>query len=503
MRRLLKTSLLLLRKLVGTSNCMGKKKEVVKEKVVKENHPIIKKRIEKSLDLSIKEGSYASVSTALGPSYFAPFALAVGATTSHIGILNAFANLLPGISQFMSLKNFKEDGKKKDIIYRLILAFVLLFGLIACGLLFLKNVPYVIWGVIGIVGLFYFIVGPIQNSWFVWMGSLVPAERRGRYFSNRTKIIQSFGLIAMIISAVLLDFAKKYGSNIGQATAYTIFGFSLLFALSFVIRMRGIYLLRKQYEPRIKIKKKERITLKKFLKDEPKTPFGHFVLFNSFFKMSMAIASPLFAVYMLKELNFSYTWFIMITIGNTLFNVLFLPSIGKLSDKYGNIILTRISCLMISFIPLVWFSSIFFTNHGLLFKLYLLIGTSLLYGFGGAGILLAERTYAYDTNGYANRKYALPYMSLFIGIGIFIGSLIGAGIAIFDIPIVGTLPFIFLISFVLRLAVTLIGGKNLKEVKDVALFKPRYFIKEFHPLHNVSGSLRVLNHHNYKVVHHI
>ena len=173
----------------------------------KEKHPIIKKRIKQSLDLSIKEGSYASVSSALGVSYFSPFALAIGASPSQIGILSAFANLFPGISQLIqSKKQYKKKiSNKKALIQNAFLSYFLMLFLIALGIFYVLGYSFVVWGTIIVVGLFYYFFGIMDSSWFVLMGTLVPENQRGKYFSKRNRKLQFFGMIAMIISAYLLD----------------------------------------------------------------------------------------------------------------------------------------------------------------------------------------------------------------------------------------------------------------------------------------------------------
>lgn len=132
----------------------------------KEKHPIIKKRINESLDLSIKEGSYASVSSALGISYFSPFALAMGASSSQIGILSAFANLLPGVSQlyYSKQQNKKQRSNKKILIQSMILGYFLMFFLIAIGVFYLLGFSYAVWSTIIVVGIFYFFYGIMDDS---------------------------------------------------------------------------------------------------------------------------------------------------------------------------------------------------------------------------------------------------------------------------------------------------------------------------------------------------
>lgn len=333
------------------------------------------------------------------------------------------------------------------------------------------------------------------------MGTLVPENKRGTYFSKRNRRLQFFGMIAMIVSSYLLDLSTKYGSTIGQITTYTIFCFCFLFFMSFLFRLRTINLLKKQYEPKIKIRKKEKRSIKGFLKEIKRTPFGNFALYYATLKFSMAIASPFFVVYMLKELNFSYTLYILTMISVVLFNVIFFPIIGKIADNYGNITLTKISSLFISLVPLYWFLTTFFLDKFYFLRVSSILIQGLLFGFGGVGLELAARNYIYDTNNHERRMYALSYLNLLTGTLIFIGSLIGSILTFVNISFISTLPFIFLISFILRLIVSLYGSNKLQEIRIVQNFKAKYILRELYPIKELYRGLHKINNRHIEVIH--
>jgi len=62
---------------------------VKKGDVVSAKHPIIQKKIDESLKLSIRDGAVVSVSSSFGLSYLSPFALVLNATAAQMGILYA------------------------------------------------------------------------------------------------------------------------------------------------------------------------------------------------------------------------------------------------------------------------------------------------------------------------------------------------------------------------------------------------------------------------------
>jgi len=66
----------------------------------------------------------------------------------------------------------------------------------------------------------------------------------------------------MIIGAIVLDGTKRVGANLGDVVGFTLLGFGLIFTFAGIARLYSWDLLRKQYEPRLKVRKKDYFTLK-------------------------------------------------------------------------------------------------------------------------------------------------------------------------------------------------------------------------------------------------
>ena len=87
---------------------------VKKGDIVGVEHPIIQKKINESLELSVREGSMASVSSSLGLSYLSPFALLLNATAAQMGVLFAIIGLLPSVVQLKASILLKKFSRKKN-----------------------------------------------------------------------------------------------------------------------------------------------------------------------------------------------------------------------------------------------------------------------------------------------------------------------------------------------------------------------------------------------------
>ncbi len=457
------------------------------------NHPIVAKKIDESLNLSVREGSVDSMSSGFGLSYFSPFALAMNATSTQVGILYAITSLLPSIVQLKTAKLLKRFSRKELVLGGVFGKILLWIPILATGLLFYLGVPYMVWIFIGLVSLFYVLTAISHPAWFSWMGSIVPEEKRGEYFSRRNRVIGFFGVLTMVIGAVILDASKEVGVLRGNVIGFTLLGFGFLFVLSALIRIWSLNLLRKQYEPRIRIRKKDYFSFWQFLRKSFETPFGRFSLFMGALNFVAAIAGPFWAVYMLRNLGFSYVWYILVTVSSVIFQLIFLPLLGKVSDRFGNIKLVAICSWAIAIGPLLWIASIFI-GGGLMMKLYLLIVPSIVGGFGWAGYNLAVNNYVYDAVSGPKRSFGLTYMNLIVGIGVFVGASLGSLLAWINVSFMNPILFIFAVSAVGRFFVAIVGLKFLREVRHVRKFSSNYLIREFRPMQGIVREVHYLEH---------
>ncbi len=477
----------------------------MKKKVVDEfsvEHPIISKKIDKSLSLSIKEGGVASVSSSTSLSYFSPFILAMNATASQVGVLYALTNLLPSIVQLKAPPLIEKFSRKKIVTTIISLRLFLWIPIFLSAILFYFGVPHMVWATILFIGLSYGIMAIGYPVWFSWIGSLVPEGKRGDYFSKRNRVVSFVGIITLVFGAILLDYFKKLGVRLGDPIGFTLMGFGILFLLAMVSRMWSLKLLRKHYEPRLKIRKKDGFSFKSFIKRAPETPFGRFSIFRGFFSIALGISSPFWAVYILRNLGFSYVWFMSILVSGILFQMIFLPVLGKFSDRFGNVKLMKLCSILISLNPLLWFLSSLISSPFML-KAYLLFVPSLIGGFGWAGYNLATNNYVYDSVGPRKRCFGTSYLNLIVGIGTFIGAVIGSLIVFFDFQIIEPLLMIFLLSWIFRTLVVVFGLKYLREVRHVNKFSSQFFIREFEPMRGAVREVHHLNNIVKKVEHYI
>lgn len=438
---------------------------------------------EKTKKLSIKEGIAYSFMDGAGLKYITPYALAIGANNMQIGFLTSIPSLLGNFSQLCTSKLMKKFSRKQIITTGVFLQALMWLPILILGYLFFyKNFNHgfsatlfiLFFTLLTIFGAF---LGPAWNS---LMRDIVD-KKFGEYFGKRNKIIYIIVIFVMIAGGLILDYFEQ--ANI------LFIGFLILFGIAFISRLMSVYFLSKHYEPDFKIREKSFFSFKDFLKRIPKSNFGKFTLFIALVMFATSIASPFFAVYMLKELNFSYaTWMFVVT-ANVLSAFLFMSLWGKFADRFGNLKVLKWTGLAIPLIPFFWFLSPFVLNINYIVLIIYLILIECFSGFAWAGFNLSAANFIFDAVSKQKLSLCTAYYSLLNGLGIFLGATLGGLISLIDFSFFGisSILFIFLLSTVARFLAYKIMIKKIKEVRKVLKYKNGEFKKEvqqmFSPMH--------------------
>jgi MFS family permease len=240
--------------------------------------------------------------------------------------------------------------------------------------------------------------------------------------------------------------------------------------LAAIGRYFSFYFLKKQYEPPVTKDDKSYFSFLQFVKKMHSNNFGRFVIFTSLISFGVAIASPFFTVYMIKELNLSYLSFTIITLSSLLSPILFLSFIGKRADKYGTVRVMKLSGLLISFIPLLWILSIFIMDSPVWILVGYLFAVEFLSGFVWAAYNLSTTNFIYDAVTKPKIILCFTYFGFINSIGSFLGGLIGGQLSSsssFSLFGLGAILSVFFISSILRILPSIFIAPKLKEVRPV------------------------------------
>jgi MFS family permease len=387
---------------------------------------------EKSMKASIIEGSFRSASSNMTSNYTTPYALSIGATNSQIGMIGAMQNLASTLVQLPGAKIPNYISRKTLSMTSIALQYLLWIPIILIAFLPIPAITALII-ILALISALGSIRGP---AWTSMIADIVPKDRRGEYFGKRNLITGLAGLVTMLVAGYIL-FA---------------FGFGILFVLSIVVGMISLYWFSKITEPP---------TMRKFhykhdfgmdvnrwkLSIKTNKPLVFFTIYMLIMTFGIAIASPFYAVYMLKVLNVDYMWYAIIITVNALVAIFSQPYWGKISDRYGDKTILVITGVMVCFIPFLWTFA-----ESIPFIMFIQIYDGFLYGGWSLVIfnfLISACPSEKRTSYIANHTFIIGFASV-------LGTLLGGfmaeyvGMSVIFVGFTG-LSVVFFISFLLRL----------------------------------------------------
>jgi len=435
----------------------------MKKRVMSQEEILIKK----AKKISIKEGSFFTISEGFGMRYITPYALALGANNSHIGFLNSLPTMLGNFSKLLTPWFMERFSRRSIALFGASFQALMWLVVLYVGHLYFNsksNAPVLLILVYSLLIMFGAFYGP---AWSSWMKDLL-TKNSGRYFGRRSKITGFFVLISMLIGGFILDYFKQ---------TRIFIGFIILFGAAFLARSLSAFLFTKKYEPRLQLKPGYYFSFFQFLKRMPFNNFGRFVMFLAFVQLATAIASPFFTVYMLKDLQFSYVEWVIINISSSLISLLFLPVWGKFADRFGNLRVMKITGYFIPLVPLLWLFSVIFDKH--IFAYLILVEA--FSGFAWAGFNLSSSTYIYDAVSRSRMAICVAYSDILNGIGVFIGASLGGYLSNNGVVFLGLTPllFVFFISFLARVFAVWVFLPGIREVREVESLGIRHVKKVF------------------------
>ena len=263
------------------------------------------------------------------------------------------------------------------------------------------------------------------------MADLVPAGMRGRYFGLRNKISGLTLLLAFFLGGAVLELSSNQ----------VMLGFAILFGGATIFRLASAVFLARMHEPPARRCPEPWKPLRE-IRALPGTRVGRFSLYVAAMMLATYVASPFFAVYMLRELGFSYAFFVIVTASAAVANFLFMGFWGRRADKIGHLKVVRLTSYLIPVIPVLWLG-----GHALPY----LIIIQVFSGFIWAGFNLAATNVLYEAAAPERRTRAIALYNALSGLAICGGALLG-GLAAPRLPEMFGHGFLalFLLSGLLR-----------------------------------------------------
>jgi MFS family permease len=421
-----------------------------------------KSKLRRTLRFSFYDGIFASIMFGCVQDYFTPFLLLIKGTVVQVGILSAIPNITASILQIFSNRLVQIFKSRKTVFC--IFVFLQALTLLACAVIF-----FIIYAIvpdavshclllikqhqieifITLVTL-YTVFGSIGNpAWASLMSDLIPAHKRGKYFGFRNSIL---GVLLVLVS-LLVGIALRF-----SPTDYIMQTFVAIFLIASISRFISWYYLTKMHEPPFAIESTH-ILPPNILKNIKNNDFLLFITFISLMNFAVYLSAPFFAVLMLQQLSFSYLEYSIITVSAPFIMYVAMHSWGTIADKIGNAKVLNITSPLIAIVPVLWVLD----SH----IAYLLI-VQIFSGIVWSGFTISSFNYMFDASASSKRVRYISYFNLINGIMISAGALCG-GFLIQILPAVkgSSIYTILLVSAILRLGITVVFAKRLKEMRLV------------------------------------
>ncbi len=424
---------------------------------------------ERSRRYSIREGAFQAVMVGGGENYLSAFALLLHASAFQIGLLSALPQIVGTWAQLLSVKVLNRFHHRKTLI--LVGAAgqaVVWFPLLALPLVFLEYAPWMLIAcAMAYVAMGHFAI-PAWNSLIT---DLVDPDQRGAYFGHRARVMTVTSFFALCGAGLLLHAAETWERPWA--------GFAIVFLLAGAARSVSTGYLARIEESTEVVTREAEFRLLAFLQRERGSNFRRFLVFSGLMHVSVLIAGPYFVVYLLKDLQFSYLQYTAWLAAGILGQFLTLKPWGLLGDRYGNKHVLTATGLLVPFLPMLYVISTDF---------YYLVGVNFVGGVIWAGLSLGLQNYVFDAVRPEDRAKGIAVWNAVNALGWFLGAMIGSWLAAvlpseldllgWHLGLVSNLPFVFFISGVCRLIVSLSLLGTFREARSVEPISHRDLVAE-------------------------
>ena len=352
--------------------------------------------------------------------FLAAFALLLGASNFHIGILAA----LPFVMQMIQIVAviIVERLRMRKLV-AVPSYFVSYISWVPIGLIpFLIDVPS--FQAVFLLLLFTAIRGVgnalVNTSWISWLRDMAPAETMGGFFARRLRVATAAAAIGGLVSAFYIDWWKEV-----VAAENVIFGYSyaILFG-SVVLGLSAVVMMTRVPEPRMTEQEGVRPSiLRTLIAPLQDGNYRHLTGYLCLWNFVVHLAVPFFPVFMLTKLGLSLSLVVGLGALSQISNMIFLRVWGQFVDRFGCKVILSICSSLYFLVILGWTFTTLPERHALTIPLLMFL--YFLLGIASAGINVAATSIRMKMAPQAHSTAYLTVSSLAANIGAAISPLLG------------------------------------------------------------------------------
>lgn len=357
--------------------------------------------------------------------YLTAYALALGASNTVIGFLGALPFLASMLTQIIGAELVQHYSRRH--IYALFagLGRLLWIPILLAPFLFEKPLLTVVIAYL-FIKLFETMTDPAATT---LLADIVPEQTRGEFTSKRLRLLSLCAMISMVLGGLWLRQFPKESPE----------GFAIMFAVGTLFGILSVVLFTKIEEPQYA--DHDHHKLSEFFSLD--TGLRKFVAFSCAFNFGYMLASPLIAVYMLKTLELSYSFYGSLTALSLLTQLIVSRYIGKLADSFGDKPIATLGIIGTAFVPLIY---LLITKE----TIWLLVPAHIFSGFVWTAADISRFNLLLDLTSPSKRAMQIAEYSLYTNVPLIIAPILGGWMTENVDFILAGIPLVFTLSALLR-----------------------------------------------------
>ncbi len=352
--------------------------------------------------------------------FLAAFALILGASNLHIGIMTAIPFIMQPV-QILAVVVVERFRRRKAIAVPAHLIAFAAWTPIAL-IPFLIDVPNA--GAVTLLLVFVAVRGVatafVNTSWTSWLRDIAAGDAMGGFFAQRLRTATITAAIAGLAAALYIDWWQGV-----VVESEVIFGYSYAILLgSILLGFGSVGMMARIPEPAMApvagVKPSAIRTLSAPLRDGN---YAQLIRYLFLWNFVAFLAAPFFTVYMLTKLELSLLIVVALGVWSQLSNVFFLPVWGPLADRFGSKVILSICSSLYFLVIFGWTFTTMPDVHFLTMPLLILLHA--LIGIASAGINVASTTLRMKLAPTGQATAYLTAASLAANLGAGISPLLG------------------------------------------------------------------------------
>ena len=311
--------------------------------------------------------------------FLAAFALLIGASNVHIGILTAIPFASQAL-QFIAVVAIERVRMRKAVV---VVTYLIAYSTwIPVALVpLVLDVPNV--GAVTLLLLFVAIRGVatsfVITGWNSWLRDLIPVASAGGFFGRRLRLATIAAMITGLAAAIFADWWKDFANP-----EHAVFGYSIAFLFgSVILGFSAVGFMSRIPEPRLQssVSGSASGMLKNLADPFRDADFRKLINFLFVFYFVINLAVPFFAVYMLQRLDMPLTLVVGLGVLSQVSSVIFYQVWGNWADRFGSKVILSISATLYFLVIIGWTFTTLPERHGgtipILVMMHLLLGVAL------------------------------------------------------------------------------------------------------------------------------